>query len=80
MTADYLAGSVSVLLNESNALAPCPGDTNDDRYVNTADLAALLSRLGQQVPPGAPGDINHDGLVTTADLTTLLGAFGTACP
>lgn len=59
---------------------PCPADQNNDRFINTADLTALLSRFGQAVVPGSTGDVNEDGQVNTADLTALLSVFGTPCP
>ncbi len=59
--------------------APCRGDINGDRVVNTADLVLLLGDFGQS-GPGLKGDYNNDGAVNTADLVTLLGAFGAACP
>lgn len=62
---------------------PCPGDMNDDRAVNTADLVFFLGRFGQPAPPGSLGavaDLNGDGLVNTLDLTRFLGRFGQPCP
>jgi hypothetical protein len=55
---------------------PCPGDINDDRVVNTADLLILLGEWGN---PDSPADIDGDGDVDTADLLMLLGAWG-SCP
>ncbi|MDY7107449.1 MAG: GC-type dockerin domain-anchored protein [Planctomycetota bacterium] len=55
---------------------PCPGDLNDDRVVNTADLLFLLGEWGA---PDSPADIDEDGDVDTADLLILLAAWG-ACP
>lgn len=63
----------------ANAPAPCRGDINGDRVVNTADLVLLLSDFGS-IGPGLHGDFNNDSTVNTADLTTLLAAFGAACP
>ena len=55
---------------------PCPGDINDDRVVNTADLLILLGEWGN---PNSPADVDGDGDVDTADLLILLGAWG-SCP
>jgi len=55
---------------------PCPGDINDDRVVNTADLLTLLGKWGQ---PNSPADVDGDGDVDTSDLLILLAAWG-ACP
>lgn len=60
--------------------APCPGDFNNDRVRNTADLSIFLGRFGQNVTPGSTGDLNADGLVNTPDLTIFLGVFGVPCP
>ncbi len=58
----------------------CPGDSNTDGVVNTADLTVLLGSFGQSVAPCADGDQNADGTVNTADLVALLAMFGQACP
>lgn len=62
---------------------PCPGDLNNDRFINTADLVGFLGRFGLLAPPESPealADFNADGAVNTADLVFFLGKFGTACP
>jgi hypothetical protein len=69
ITGALIGTSVEIVL-------PCPGDLNDDRVVNTADLLALLGEWGQ---PDSPADIDGDGDVDTADLLILLAAWG-ACP
>jgi len=57
----------------------CPGDTNGDNLVNSADLSVLLAQFGTSVPVGTGADFNDDGLVNSADLSVLLGSFGTSC-
>ncbi len=57
----------------------CPGDTNADGIVNSADLSVLLAQFNQSVPPGTGADFNNDALVNGADLSVLLGAFGSDC-
>ncbi|MFM9956447.1 MAG: glycosyl hydrolase family 28-related protein [Phycisphaerales bacterium] len=63
--------------------APCVGDVNSDRAVNTADLTIFLGAFGSCT--GAPGyvasaDFDSSGCVNTADLTSFLGRFGLTCP
>ncbi len=57
----------------------CPGDTNGDNLVNSADLSVLLAQFGTSVDPGTGADFNGDGSVDSADLSVLLGSFGTSC-
>ncbi len=55
---------------------PClatPGDLNGDGFVNSADLATLLSQWGLA---GVSGDLNGDGVVNSSDLATLLSNWG----
>jgi hypothetical protein len=61
-------------------LALRPGDLNDDGYVNTSDLAQLLSHYG--TTSGArprEGDMDCDGDVDLSDLAVLLAYYGTTC-
>lgn len=63
--------------------APCPGDANNDRVVNFADITAVLASFGSTYPAGVvngPGDANHDGIVNFADITAVLANFGLTCP
>lgn len=59
--------------------APCPGDANEDRLVDFADLNIVLSEFGQS-QPWFEGDVNADGVVDFRDLNIVLSAFGTPCP
>ncbi len=56
--------------------AECPADLTGNRWVDGADLAALLGAWGRA---RAAADFNGDGAVDGDDLGTLLGAWG-ACP
>lgn len=58
---------------------PCPGDANNDRVINAADLSVLLAQFGTSVAPGTGADFNGDGQVNSADLSVLLSAFGSSC-
>ncbi len=55
---------------------PCPGDVNNDRAVDFADLNDLLSRFNQEA---ICGDLDHDGFVGFADLNQLISNFSIAC-
>lgn len=63
--------------NHPAAPTPCPGDVNNDRMINAADLAFMLGSWGNNPLPSA--DINGDTLVNSADLAALLGGWG-PCP
>ena len=56
----------------------CAADLNNDRAVDLADLATLLSSFGCVSGPCV--DLNGDGETALEDLALLLGEFGTACP
>lgn len=59
----------------------CPGDYNNDRRVDSIDLAIVLAGFGREVTlPGTQGDLNGDGVVTTVDLPGFLSRFGALCP
>jgi len=53
----------------------CLGDLNDDGFVDTTDLAMLLTAFG---PCGSecPADLNGDGFVNGIDMSMLLESFG----
>lgn len=60
---------------------PCTADFNNDRQVNTADLAIFLGQFGSPASPAGSGaDLVPDGIVNTADLAAFLGRFGLPCP
>ena len=61
-------------------LAPCPGDVDGNRTVNSLDLGILLSHFGQSVASGTNGDLDNNGVVNSLDLGALLSRFGTTCP
>ncbi|MCB9838777.1 MAG: hypothetical protein H6813_05515 [Phycisphaeraceae bacterium] len=59
-------------------LTPCiPSDLNLDGVVDTADLGALIGRIGTA---SVVADLSGDGIVDMADLGMLLDDFGKACP
>ena len=53
----------------------CPGDFNEDRQVETADLEEFAESYGRE---GA-GDLDFDGDVDGSDLSTLVRVYGNAC-
>lgn len=62
--------------------APCPGDANNDRVVDLADLSILLSSFGfctgnPSYNPDADFDVS--GCVDLGDLGIELAYFGTSC-
>ncbi len=68
--------------------APCPGDYNDDGFVDLLDLLAFngewSGNLGTMVPMGTLGDYDGSGTVDLLDLLAFNGDWssnlGTPCP
>jgi len=56
------------------------GDANHDRVVNTADLAIVLSHLGNTSATLSQGDLNYDGKVDFQDFQTIELTFGNSLP
>ena len=56
---------------------PCPGDLNNDRSVNGADLGSMLSQWGPC--GGCNADLDRNGIVEGGDMAVLLSGWG-ACP
>ena len=52
----------------------CSADLNNDKVVDTEDLAILLGAWGPN--PGNPADITGNGIVNADDLALLLGNWG----
>lgn len=69
-----LAAAASLL----DPAPPCPGDTNEDRLVNFADLTAVLDAFGEE-GDSLVADTNGDGLVDFVDLNIVLSHFGVDC-
>ena len=60
-----------------------PPDTNDNTFVDTADIVLLTANFGFSVPP-APARANIapdplDGFVDTKDISKMTGLFGLSC-
>ena len=74
--------AVDIGAYEYFALAPIPGDLNDDYVVNSDDLNIIRANWGQTVSPGSllDGDPSGDGKVTTADLDIVRANWGAAAP
>jgi hypothetical protein len=58
----------------------CPGDLNDDGWVNVADLLLLFDAWGACADPeDCRADLNCDGVVNVSDLLILFEGWG-ECP
>jgi hypothetical protein len=69
----------------SASMSVLVGDTNADRFVNSADISQTKSQSGQNVDnsEGANNfreDLNVDGLINSADITLVKSKSGTALP
>ena len=71
--------SLSIDGTLSYVQGPCPGDANEDRAVNGADLSVFMAQSGTTIFPTAGADFNGDGLVNGADLTVLLNNWQHTC-
>lgn len=57
-----------------------PGDANQDRTVNFADLIAVAQNYGKTGKLFSQGDFNYDGVVNFADLVTVAQHYGQTLP
>lgn len=57
----------------------CPGDANQDDFVDFLDLNIVLSEYGGQ-GMWLEGDVDDDGFVGFTDLNHVLSAYGLPCP
>ena len=72
---------VSASFTTATPPPPCRADLDNNRVVNSIDLAIVLSAFGNHVTPGQPPDINGDGQVNSPDLGFVLSEFGRSdCP
>jgi hypothetical protein len=62
-----------------NGSSCCPGDTNNDGFVDGIDLATILTRWAQSATQFPNADCNRDGVIDGSDLSIVLGSWG-ACP
>jgi len=57
------------------------GDTNADRFVNSADITQTKSQSGNAVNfSNFREDVNVDGLINSADITFVKSKSGTGLP
>ncbi len=61
----------------------CPGDMNDDGYINVSDLTPFLGNFGNSCNAvnscDCKGDFDADGFITISDFSGFLAVFGTVC-
>jgi hypothetical protein len=62
---------------EPNELFPCPGDFNNDGFINIADLLTFVANMG--CTGVCIGDLDNSGTVGTSDLLYFISVFGTVC-
>ncbi len=61
------------------AIDPCSGDIDSSGFVNSVDLAMILTVWGTSGGSYPSADIDHDGIVAGADLGIMLTMWGN-CP
>ncbi len=57
----------------------CPGDFNNDGFVNVGDIGGFLGEFGCTLPDICAGDYNEDGNTNVGDIGGFLGTFGSEC-
>jgi len=72
---------------EFGSHAPCPGDLNDDGFVDDSDFVVFASAYNildcadPSMPAGCPADLNSDGFVDDADFVIFAAAYNELlCP
>ena len=63
---------------EPYELFSCPGDFNNDGFINIADLLTFIANMG--CVGVCVGDLDNSGGVGTSDLLFFISVFGTTCP
>ena len=75
-----LARAVTIVENDE-AVDPYPLDTDDDAFVDTADLASITARFNQaQSPANIRYDLKLSGFIDTGDIGVIANGFGQGCP
>lgn len=64
---------------EDGSACACDADVTGNRFVDPADLAAVLSAWGSAPNGKSRADVNQDGSIDAADLSAVLFAWG-PCP
>lgn len=81
------SGENATILPITPAAATCPGDLNNDQFVDDADFIIflvaynILDCADLSMPAGCPSDLSGDGLVDDADFVLFLAAYNAlVCP
>jgi len=80
-------GRATLSLTIGTASAPCPGDLNNDGFVDDSDFVLfataynLLDCADPSMPAGCPSDLSNDSAVDDADFVVFAAAYDTlVCP
>ena len=76
-TAEGIDNNCDGIISETEEVAACMGDLNEDGNRDVADLLLLLQDYGCQGVCIA--DMSNDGAVDTADMLAFLSVYGTPC-
>jgi hypothetical protein len=69
------------LASQAARMGVLVGDTNDDGFVNSADISQTKSKSGQPVGGfNFREDVNADGFLNSADISLVKSKSGTALP
>ncbi|MBI5865026.1 MAG: hypothetical protein HZB38_11065 [Planctomycetes bacterium] len=73
--------NAGVISGQTDIADTCPGDVDNNGYVDLVDLTTMLSQFGaSDGATFADGDADGDGDIDLGDLTSLLSHFGAVCP
>ncbi|MBS0187750.1 MAG: hypothetical protein JSS51_06755 [Planctomycetes bacterium] len=77
----------SAVISTGGAAPTCPGDLNNDGFVDDADFVLfagaydILDCAEPTMPAGCPADLNNDGLVDDSDFVIFVSAYNELiCP
>ncbi len=77
--ADANANNIPDCCEQGTSCDPCVGDIDSSGFVNSVDLAMILTVWGTSGGSYPSADIDHDGIVAGADLGIMLTMWGN-CP
>lgn len=73
---DASADTNAIVVLVPDQSEPCPGDADQNGFVNLDDLDIVLTNFGLS---NADGDVTGDGVTDLDDLDSVLNAFGSSC-
>lgn len=76
-TAEGIDNNCNGLIESTEEVPACPGDFNNDQFINVSDLLILLSDFG--CDDACTADLDESGNVNSGDMLMFLSLFDTEC-